>query len=113
MPAVNTLNFFLQKKMENLEILILPVSQATTSSSVPKMDTRKPRSNELELVNTDESGEFFTHSSFGSFRYQLSNSNLSKNRQRSKLHFKLRSKNFAVLKLFLFLNKYYILLFFC
>lgn len=88
--------------MENLEILILPVSQAT--SSVTKMDNRKIRSNDHELSNTDESGEFLIHSSLNSFRYQLASSSSSKTRQRSKLRFKIKSKNFTVRILNKFLN---------
>ncbi|RNA01937.1 hypothetical protein BpHYR1_044602 [Brachionus plicatilis] len=84
--------------MENLEILILPVSQATII--VPKMDMKKIRPNGTEQDVTDESGELFTHSSLGSFRYQLSSSNSSKTRQRSKLQFKIRSKNFTARKFF-------------
>lgn len=80
--------------MENFEFLILPVSQATPS--VSKMDHQKIRSNDHEFSNTDESGEFLIHSSLNSFRNQFPSSSSSKTRQRSKLRFKIRSKNFSV-----------------
>ncbi|CAF0779525.1 unnamed protein product [Brachionus calyciflorus] len=88
--------------MENLEILILPISRSIIGEQLTMSEKRHMRNNsngnENELETTDDSNDMYTQSSVYSFRNNLSSTHSFKSRTKSKKQ--LRFTNMAARRFF-------------